>query len=141
LERLARLDTTGLDLAAQREAARRRLVEAAPEATRTLLYRVSILIGAFKRSLALTLAEAPSPLAAAGEHLDALTGPWLDRIPGERLRISPLLSDVGTQVLTSAESARFMYGLRSTSSAALGWRLKTRAADSCTASSAAPKSR
>lgn len=100
LRRLYDFDWTGLDLAAQRTAARRRLVDTAPEPARALLARLSLLIGSFRREIALELGGLAPPIASTGEHLDALTGPWIDRAGSDRLRISPLLSDAGTSTLT-----------------------------------------
>lgn len=100
LDRLYALDWSELDLAAQRAAARRRLVETAPEAARALLNRLSLLIGSFRRPVALELAELLPEIGAASEHLDALTGPWIDIVGTDRLRLSPLLSDAGTSSLT-----------------------------------------
>lgn len=102
LDRLYALDWSGLDLAAQRAVARRRLVETAPEAARALLNRLSLLIGSFRRPVALELAELPPEIQAASEHLDALTGPWIDIAGTDRLRLSPLLSDAGTSSLSPA---------------------------------------
>lgn len=100
LRRLYNFDWTGLDLAAQRAAARRRLVDTAPEPQRALLTRLSLLIGSFRREVAVELAALAPAIPAAGEHLDALTGPWIDQAGADRLRLSPLLSDAGTLTLT-----------------------------------------
>ena len=100
LRRLYDFDWAGLDLAAQRTAARRRLVDTAPEPARALLARLSLLIGSFRREVAVELSALAPAIPAPGDHLDALTGPWIDRAGADRLRISPLLSDAGTQTLT-----------------------------------------
>lgn len=104
-KRLYALDWSGLDIAAQRAAARRRLVETAPEPARALLARLSLLIGAFRRDVAVELAQLDPAIAGPGEHLDALTGPWIDQVGADRLRISPLLSDAGTSTLSRDEQA------------------------------------
>ena len=101
-KRLYALDWSGLDIAAQRAAARRRLVETAPEAARALLARLSLLIGSFRREVAVELAQLDPAISAAGDHLDALTGPWIDQVGPDRLRLSPLLSDAGTTALSRA---------------------------------------
>lgn len=102
LEKLYSLDWSGLDLAAQRAAARRRLVETAPEPARALLARLSLMIGSFRREVALEVAGLDPAVSGAGDHLDALTGPWIDPVGRDRLRLSPLLSDAAASSMTAA---------------------------------------
>ena len=88
------------DITAAREAARRRLVSALPEGTRTLLYRLSLVIGHFDRSLALAIGEIPPAVVQTGESMDQLVGPWLESAGKDLFRVSPLASRFGTEMLT-----------------------------------------
>ena len=88
------------DITATREAARRRLVSALPEGTRTLLYRLSLAIGHFDRSLALAIGEIPPAVVQSGECMDQLVGPWLESAGKDLFRVSPLASKFGTEMLT-----------------------------------------
>ena len=88
------------DITAAREAARRRLVSALPEGTRNLLYRLSLAIGHFDRSLALAIGEIPPAVVQTGERLDQLVGPWLESAGKDLFRVSPLASRFGTEMLT-----------------------------------------
>ena len=93
------------DIDAEREAARRTLVSVLPESTRNLLYRLSLTIGRFDRAMALTVANAPPPLARAGECIDALIGPWLETVGRDSYRVSPLAARSGQGMMSSAEQA------------------------------------
>ena len=88
------------DITAAREAARRRLVSALPEGTRNLLYRLSLAIGHFDRSLALAIGEIPPAVVQTGECMDQLVGPWLESAGKDLFRVSPLASKFGTEMLT-----------------------------------------
>ncbi|MGU7772757.1 hypothetical protein ACV229_21605, partial [Burkholderia sp. MR1-5-21] len=93
------------DIDAEREAARRTLVSVLPENTRNLLYRLSLTIGRFDRAMALTIANAPPPLAHAGECIDALIGPWLETVGRDSYRVSPLAGRSGQGMMSPAEQA------------------------------------
>ncbi|KMT56578.1 hypothetical protein ACR52_06225 [Pseudomonas fildesensis] len=88
------------DVAAERDSARRKIVEALPEHTRTLLYRLSLLIGNFDRNMALIVAEIPPPGITPGEDLDTLIGPWVEIVGRDRYRISPLAAKFGKEMLS-----------------------------------------
>ena len=88
------------DITAACEAARRRLVSALPEGTRNLLYRLSLAIGHFDRSLALAIGEIPPAVVQTGECMDQLVGPWLESAGKDQFRVSPLASKFGTEMLT-----------------------------------------
>ena len=91
------------DTDAARDAARRSLVAALPEGTRTLLYRLSLTIGRFNRSLALTIGEVSPSVSQSGECLDQLVGPWLEAVSRDVFRVSPLASSFGREMLPSDE--------------------------------------
>ncbi|SFN02720.1 hypothetical protein SAMN05216573_10785 [Bradyrhizobium sp. Rc3b] len=88
------------DIDAERDAARRNMVAALPEEARNLLYRLSLVIGRFGRTLALRLAEVSPPVPRAGEMLDSLIGPWLELVGKDSLRVSPLAAHAGRGMLT-----------------------------------------
>ncbi len=94
------------DITATREAARRSLVSALPEGTRNLLYRLSLMIGRFNRSLALTIGKIPPAVAQAGECMDQLVGPWIEVVGKNLFRVSPLASTFGAEMLTLDEQKR-----------------------------------
>lgn len=89
------------DTDAEREAARRGMVAALSEDARSLLYRLSLVVNRFARSLALKIAEAPPPIQRAGELLDSLIGPWVEVIGKDTFRVSPLAANAGQGMLTA----------------------------------------
>lgn len=91
------------DVEAEQEATRLRLFDELPDGPRSLLYRLSLMTSAFDRDLAMALGTAPPPITEAGAALDLLSGPWLEILPGDRLRVSPLLSNAGSKVLSPTE--------------------------------------
>ena len=95
------LSTTDIDAA--RDAARRSLVDALPEGTRTLLYRLSLTIGRFNRSLALTVGEISPSVSQTGECMDQLIGPWIETVGRDLFRVSPLASSFGREMLPPDE--------------------------------------
>ena len=94
----------GTDLGEQFSHARTRLVAETPSAdARTLVYRLSILIGGFSRKTALRLAESPSPISLPGEAFNGLVGPWIEDMGAYGYRISPLLRGSGNDALSKDE--------------------------------------
>ena len=91
------------DITAARDSARRSLVSALPEGTRSLLYRLSLAIGHFDRSLALAIGEIPPPVSQTGECMDQLVGPWLETAGKDLFRVSPLASRFGGEMLPRNE--------------------------------------
>jgi hypothetical protein len=87
----------------ERVIARQRLIEALPDAVRALLYRLSIVGGQMDRGLALAVAEIAPVVERPGEALERLIGPWVDRLAGNQLRVSPLVANAGIQMLGPAE--------------------------------------
>ena len=94
------------DTDAARDAARRSLVSALPEGTRTLLYRLSLTTGRFNRSLALTIGGIPPPVSQTGECMDQLVGPWIEAVGRDVFRVSPLASSFGRETLPPDEQRR-----------------------------------
>jgi hypothetical protein len=87
----------------ERVIARQRLLEALPDAVRALLYRLSIIVGQMDQGLALAVAEVAPVVERPGEALERLIGPWIDRLVGNQLRVSPLVVNAGIQMLGPAE--------------------------------------
>lgn len=75
----------------------RSLLRMMPLSQRTLLHRLSLDATAFKRATALRLAGLPEAVAEAGDHFDALVGPWIERVGRQRYRVSPLVIGAGRQ--------------------------------------------
>lgn len=96
LKALRQFEKSG-DVEAERLATRRQLVAAVPDDAKALLYRVSLMIGRFDRPTVLSLAALNPPIAAPGEQLDLLVGPWIEQFPQQHLRVSPLLSNAGEE--------------------------------------------
>jgi len=94
------------DLEAERRAARGRIFLMLPQETSTLLYRISILFGRFDRNLALSVGAIEPAVPEPGAHLDQLIGPWVELTVRGDMRISPLLQNAGTEILTPAEAKR-----------------------------------
>ena len=94
------------DTDAARDAARRSLVSALPEETRNLLYRLSLTIVRFNRSLALTIGGIPPAVSQTGECLDQLVGPWIEAAGKDLFRVSPLASRSGRETLPPDEQRR-----------------------------------
>jgi hypothetical protein len=92
------------DINAERDATRRGIAAALSDDARTLLYRISLVIGRFDRALVLAIAEVQPPIQRAGELLDNLVGPWIEVVGKDALRVSPLAANAGTDML--AEGAR-----------------------------------
>ena len=76
------------------------------EATRDLLYRLSFMVGHFKKSLALSVANILPKVPRPGECMDQLVGPWIEVSGEDRYRISPLVSGIGREFFTLEERKR-----------------------------------
>ena len=87
------------DIDAIRDEARRSLVSRLPKGTRNLLYRLSLTIGRFNRSMALTIGEIRPALSQTGECMDQLVGPWIEAVGQDLFRVSPLASNIGREML------------------------------------------
>lgn len=102
---LARLLGSGADgeLAAERQAARNRLMAAMPTEVTTLLLRTSLIEGRFDRGMALALGEVAPPVPLAGMALDRLIGAWVEPLARDRFRVSPLLEGAASEVFGEEE--------------------------------------
>ena len=94
---------TSPDLETARAAARANLINALPEPVRDLLYRLSIPIGFFKRSLAVEIGNVQPSIPRAGECFDKLVGQWIEVGTTDRYRLSPLARGFGREMLASEE--------------------------------------
>ena len=92
------------DLEHVRTTARRRLLDELPsEGARYMAYRLSLIINEFSRQTMLDLAQLPPQVVLPGEVFDGLLGPWIETLGDDRYRVSPLLRDAGSQVLSEPE--------------------------------------
>jgi hypothetical protein len=108
---VATLAKSGLisdDVAAERDSARRTLIQALPEGARVLLGRLSLFIGRFDRELALAIGNIAPKIERTSECLDELIGPWVEAVADE-FRVSPLAGDLGSKTLTAAEQKSIHY--------------------------------
>jgi tetratricopeptide (TPR) repeat protein len=78
--------TEELDLA-------RQLLGGATAGDKTLLYRLSITTGAFRRDHAVAIGNISPPLSFPADVFDRLVGPWIDRLGIGYFRLSPLLKE------------------------------------------------
>ena len=88
------------DIDTVRSSIRLSLVRDLSESTRKLLYRLSLIVGHFKKSFALSIASISPEVPQAGECMDQLVGPWIEASGKDRYRISPLVSGIGREMLT-----------------------------------------
>ena len=102
---------TSADIEIERDSARRNLISQLPDHARTLLYRLSLMVGRFSRATALALAGDPPPVSQAGEALDLLVGPWLEAFGPDQYRVSPLASRTGKSMLSEEEQQRLHAGI------------------------------
>lgn len=91
------------DIDSAREAARRNIAAELPKDAKTLLYRLSLVIGRFDRPLALNVGTLSPAISQAGESLDALVGPWIEAVGRNVFRVSPLAAQSGHESLTGDE--------------------------------------
>lgn len=91
------------DIEAERDAARRSMIAALSEDGRDLLYRLSLVLGRFDRTLALKIGALSPPLQHPGEMLDELIGPWIEGVGQNMFRVSPLAGNAGQGMLTAEQ--------------------------------------
>lgn len=106
MERLKTNHFNNADVAGERETARNRLLAELEDNERDLLTRASRIMGFFDRKLAVEVAAMTEAVPKAGQALDRLTGPWIERVLVDRMRTSPLVSDLAQAWLGSAELER-----------------------------------
>jgi tetratricopeptide (TPR) repeat protein len=94
------------DVIDERGEARSLIRAALPEPARDLLYRLSIMLGIFKRSDALRIAALDPAVPRAGENLEILSGAWLERPAEAYFRVSPLAVEAGHEIFTPEELTR-----------------------------------
>jgi|MDTG01.1.fsa_nt_gb hypothetical protein len=92
------------DVLREKATTRTRLVNSVPEASRTLLYRLSLGLGGFDRKTVFRLGKLSPSLSNAGELFDQLVGPWIDEISASKFRISPLLYGAGNEVFDEEDT-------------------------------------
>ena len=90
----------------------RRLIGATlSEPAREMLYRLSLIVGPFRRSAALRIAALEPPVTRPGEIIDELSGPWLERPAKDYLRVSPLVRDAGDVTFADPDVIRLHAGI------------------------------
>ena len=74
--------------------------------TRNLLYRLSLAVGRFDRSLALTIGNISPRVSQVGECIDQLVGPWIEPVGKNLYKVSPLANQFGYKMLSADEQKR-----------------------------------
>ena len=90
---------TNADLEGEQSAARASLIDSLPGPARELLYRLSIPVAPFERSLAIAIGTIEPAIERAGECFDELVDRWLQPAMADRYRPSPLVRGVGPKML------------------------------------------
>jgi tetratricopeptide (TPR) repeat protein len=86
------------DIHRERAVARELLIVQLSINERELIYRLSIIVGLFRRDHAIAIAENKPSLEHSGDVFDHLVGPWIEPLHGEYFRLSPLFDNVANQV-------------------------------------------
>jgi hypothetical protein len=94
---ICKFDHGATEIEQERVIARHRLIEALPDGVRALLYRLSIIVGQMDRGLVFAVAEVVPVVERPGEALERLIGPWVERLVGNQLRVSPLVVTPGSR--------------------------------------------
>ncbi|MCS3649819.1 tetratricopeptide (TPR) repeat protein [Salinibacter ruber] len=89
--------------------ARQKLRRGLPENSLVLARRLTLLSHPFTREHALKIAEIPPPIPTAGTDFDFLVGPWIEPLPANHFRISPLLSNLYNDTLSEDEQHKLRY--------------------------------
>lgn len=90
---------------------RTRLLEELPEASRRILERLSLKVGGFKRDLVLDLANVTPAVSDCGLLFDTLVGTWVDQHANDRFYLSPLLSDLAKNTLSSSDQKAIHFAI------------------------------
>ena len=94
---------TNADLEDEHSAVRANLIDSLPEPTRELLYRLSITIAPFERSLAIAIGTVQPAVERPGEHFDELVDRWLEPATADRYRPSPLVRGFAPKMLPTEQ--------------------------------------
>jgi tetratricopeptide (TPR) repeat protein len=89
--------------------ARQKLRRRLPDNSFLLARRLSLLSHPFTREQALKIAEIPPPIPTAGADFDFLAGPWIEPLPENRYRVSPLLTNLYSDTLSEDEQHTLRY--------------------------------
>ncbi len=101
IDRLIVGGLTNADLEDEFRAARNKLRNTLSEPTRELLYRLSLAIAPFERSLGVAVGTVQPSIERAGECFDELADRWLEPTKSDRYRLSPLMRGVAQNMLTT----------------------------------------
>lgn len=92
--------------------ARKRLIDSTPTpSTRTLAYRLSLLIGNFSRKIAIGAGSIEPKIELPGDAFDMLVGPWIEERYGNRYAVSPLLRNAAKEVFEEDEIQDFYFNI------------------------------
>ncbi len=97
------LATQPKELTEERQATRQSLLGLLSADQRELIYRLSILIGYFRRDQAVAIGELDEPVNHPGDVFDPLVGPWIEVASSGYFRLSPLLTSAAGEVWTAEQ--------------------------------------
>lgn len=86
------------EVARERSDTRQQLVGQLSADEQQLLYRLSLVLGPFRKDHAVRIAEQPPELANGGDLFDRLVGPWLEIVSDDYYEVSPLLENAVVDV-------------------------------------------
>ena len=98
---------TPADVLTERSMARRRLIGDTGTDEREMLYRLSIVMGLFRRDQAIAIGGIKPEIAYPSDAFDRLVGPWIESIGAHYYRISPLLQSAASEAWGDAKAATF----------------------------------
>ena len=93
---------TPQEVVGEREEARQLLIEL-PEDQREFLYRLSLMMTAFRKDYALSIGEISETIPHPGDTFSQLVGPWIDPVSEKYYAISPLLDDAANKVWSNSK--------------------------------------
>ena len=79
------------------------LLQDISENQKELIYRLSLVLGAFRKDHALKIAESPQAISYPGDAFDNLVGPWIEHYRDSYFRLSALLDNVAKDVWSESK--------------------------------------
>lgn len=96
---------TPKDVELEKEEVRKRLFQDLDSDKLELLYRLSVMLGLFRREHAIHIGNSPPPVGNVADQFDQLVGPWIEKVGDNIYKVSPLVLGVAKQVWTAPQLA------------------------------------
>ena len=96
---------TPQDVELEKEEVRKRLFQDLDADKLELLYRLSVMLGLFRREHAIHIGGSPPPVGNAADQFDQLVGPWIEKVGDNTFKVSPLVAGVAKQVWDAEQLA------------------------------------